>query len=116
MAKDNAEGVYSVSDYVPTTPIPKGADFAKRYKAKYDVESDFNSAMSYDALSLAAEGLKKAGSTDKNAVRQALGGIKDFVGVATTYSFDENRIGGTSVWLIQTKNGAPQIIEQIKGR
>lgn len=116
LAKENAEGVYSVADYVTTTPLPKGADFAKRYKAKYNIDSEFNSAMCYDALSLAAEALKKANSTDKNAVRQAMASIKDFVGVSTTFSFDENNVGGTGVWVVQTKNGVPQVIEAIRGR
>ena len=72
--------------------------------------------MNYDAISLAAEALKKAGSTDKNAIRQAMAAIKDFVGVSTTYTFDENNVGGTSVLIVQTKNGVPQVIEAIKGR
>ncbi len=116
LAKENAEDVYSVADYVTTTPLPKGADFAKRYKAKYNIDSEFNSAMCYDAVSLAAEALKKANSTEKNAVRQAMASIKDFVGVSTTFSFDENNVGGTGVWVVQTKNGVPQVIEAIKGR
>jgi len=116
LAKENAENVYSVADYVATTPLAKGADFAKRYKEKYKIDSEFNSAMNYDATTLAAEALKKAGSTDKNAVRQAMAAIKDFVGVSTTFTFDENNVGGTSVWIVQTKNGVPQVIEAVKGR
>jgi branched-chain amino acid transport system substrate-binding protein len=116
LAKDSAEGVYSVADYVTTTPVPKGQEFAKKYKEKYKIDSEFNAAMTYDALYLAAEALKKAGSTDKNAVRQALAGIKDYVGVSTTYSFDENNVGGTSVLIVQTKSGQPQVIEAVKGR
>jgi len=116
LAKENAEGVYSVADYVPTNPASRTQEFAKNYKAKYNLESEFNSAMNYDALYLAAEAVKKAGSTDKNAVRQAFGTIKDFVGVSTIFSFDENNIGGTAVSIVQVKNGAPQIIEMVKGR
>jgi len=116
LAKENAEGVYSVADYVPTNPAPKTQEFAKKYKAKYNLETEFNAAMNYDALYLAAEAIKKAGSTDKNAVRQALGSIKDYVGVSTVFSFDENNVGGTAVSIVQVKNGQPQIIEMVKGR
>jgi len=116
LAKENAEGVYSVADYVTTTPVPKGQNFAKNYKEKYKIDSEFNSAMGYDAAYLAAEAIKKAGSTDKNKVREAMASIKDFVGVATTYSFDANNIGGTSVWIVQVKNGQPQVIQAVKGR
>jgi len=116
LAKENAEGVYSLADYVHTNPLPKTQEFAKKYKAKYNLETEFNSAMNYDAISLIAEAFKKAGTTDKNAMRQALSSIKDYVGVATTYTFDENNVGGTSVCIVQVKKGAPQIIEVVKGR
>ena len=42
--------------------------------------------------------------------------IKDFVGVSTTFTFDENNVGGTSVWIVQNKGGAPQVIQAVKGR
>jgi branched-chain amino acid transport system substrate-binding protein len=116
LAKENAEGVYSLADYVHTNPLPKTQEFAKKYKAKYHIESEFNSAMNYDATSLIAEAFKKAGTTDKNAMRQALSSIKNYVGVATTYTFNENNVGGTSVCIVQVKNGAPQIIQVVKGR
>ena len=116
LAKANAEGVYSVADYVPTANNPKTAEFAKKYKDKYKLDSEFNSAMNYDAVSLAIEAFKKAGGTDKNKVREALAGIKDFGGVSTTYTFDKNNVGGTSVWIVQVKNGVPTVLESVKGR
>jgi branched-chain amino acid transport system substrate-binding protein len=116
LAKEDAEGVYSVADYVHTGNAPKTMEFAKKYKAKYNIDSEFNSAMNYDALYLAVEALKKANSTDKNAVRGAMASIKDFVGVSTTFTFDENNVGGTGVWIVQNKGGQPQVIEAVKGR
>ncbi|MDF2499681.1 MAG: hypothetical protein K0Q77_395 [Anaerosporomusa subterranea] len=116
LAKENAEDVYSVADYVTSTPIPKGQEFAKKYKEKYKIDSEFNAAMTYDALYLAAEALKKAGSTEKEAVRKAMSSIKDFVGVSTTFTFDDNNRGGTGVWIVQTKKGNAVVIEAVKGR
>ena len=116
LAKANAEGVYSVADYVHTSTNPKTAEFAKKYKEKYKIDSEFNAAMNYDAVSLAIEAFTKAGSTDKNKVREALAAIKDFGGVATTYTFDKNNVGGTSVTIVQLKNGVPVMIEAVKGR
>jgi branched-chain amino acid transport system substrate-binding protein len=116
LAKDNAENVYSVADYVHTNPLPKTQTFAKNYKAKYKLDSEFNAGMNYDAVSLIAEAFKKAKTTDKKAMRQALASIKNYVGVSTTYTFDANNVGGTSVCIVQVKKGAPQIIESVKGR
>ena len=72
--------------------------------------------MNYDATSLAIEAFTKAGSTDKNKVREALSGIKDFVGVATTYTFDKNNVGGTGVTVVQLKNNIVTVIEAVKGK
>ena len=116
LAKANAEGVYSVADYVHTSPLPKTVAFAKTYKDKYKIESEFNAAMNYDAVSLAIEAFTKAGSTDKNKVREALAGIKDYVGVATTYTFDKNNVGGTGSTIVQLKNNVLTVIESVKGR
>jgi len=116
LAKANAEGVYSVADYVHTSPLPKTAEFARKYKEKYKIESEFNAAMNYDAVSLAIEAFTKAGSTDKNKVREALAGIKDYVGVATTYTFDKNNVGGTGSTIVQLKNNVLTVIESVKGR
>ena len=116
LAKASAEGVYSVADYAHTSPAPKTVEFAKKYKEKYKIDSEFNAAMNYDAVSLAIEAFTKAGSTDKKKVRDTLASIKDYVGVSTTYTFDKNNVGGTGVWIVQVKNGAPVVIEAAKGR
>ena len=62
------------------------------------------------------EAFTKAGSTDKNKVREALAGIKDYVGVATTYTFDKNNVGGTGSTIVQLKNNVLTVIESVKGR
>lgn len=116
LARENAENVYSVADYVPTTSLQKGQEFAKRYKEKYSLESDFTGAINYDAFLLAAEAIKIAKSTDKNAVKQALASINEFNGATNTFSFDENNVGGTRALVVQIKSGTPRVIESIKGR
>jgi hypothetical protein len=45
-----------------------------------------------------------------------LAAVKEVVGVSTTYTFDANNVGGTSVAIVQVKKGAPQIIESVRGR
>ncbi len=116
LAKDNAEGVYSVADYVYSNPAPWTAQFAANYKAKYKLESEFNSAMNYDAVYVIADAFKRAGTNDKKAMRDALAAVKEVVGVSTTYTFDANNVGGTSVAIVQVRKGVPQIIESVRGR
>ena len=116
LAKENAEGVYSVADYVPTNPAPTTQAFAAAYKAKYKIDSEFNAAMTHDAVTVIADAFKRAGSTDKAKMQTALAETKDVAGAATTFTYDANHVGGTSMSVVQVKGGVPTIMETIKGR
>lgn len=50
LAGDAANGVYSVVDYVPTTPLETGRRFAELYKEKYGIESDWSGAAAWDSF------------------------------------------------------------------
>jgi branched-chain amino acid transport system substrate-binding protein len=50
-------------------------DFIAAYKAKYNVDPDQFAAQSYTAMIVLIDALKKAGSTDKAAVKKALEGV-----------------------------------------
>ena len=47
-------------------------------------------ALSYDAVMLIADALKRAGSTDRKALRKALAETRDFAGVTGRISFDKH--------------------------
>ncbi|MFZ5826868.1 MAG: branched-chain amino acid ABC transporter substrate-binding protein [Bacillota bacterium] len=68
--KDNAEGVA-----VTTTPaagdFANAKDWIPKYKAKYGDPGPY-SAQAYDATYVIAEAIKKAGSTDREAVSKAI--------------------------------------------
>ncbi|UWZ40589.1 branched-chain amino acid ABC transporter substrate-binding protein [Dactylosporangium roseum] len=70
----NAEGVFATMTQTPDTL--SGADgWIANYKAKFGADPGPYSTQSYDAVRVAAEAIKKAGSTDGTAVIKALEGV-----------------------------------------
>lgn len=116
LAKEAANGVYSIADYVPTTPLVKGQEFAKKYKDTYKIESDWSSASKYDSFYLIVEAIKIAGSTDKTAIKNAFSTIKDFQSASNIFTFNEKNVGGTSVLVVQIENGVPKVLESISAK
>jgi len=113
LAKSAANGVYAVADYVPTTPSKTGQAFAKAYKAKYGIDSDFDSGVGYDALSLIANAIKTSNSADPAKIRSALASTKNFQGALTVFTFNAQHVGGTGAMVVKIENGVPQVLESV---
>jgi branched-chain amino acid transport system substrate-binding protein len=70
-------GVYQNIGFVAGFPGAQAEAFVKAYKEKYNGElPPYTSADQYAAIQLMAAGIQKANSTDINAVRAALSGLK----------------------------------------
>jgi branched-chain amino acid transport system substrate-binding protein len=73
----NAEGVFATMTQTPDT-LSGAEKWIADYKSKYGAEPGPYSTQSYDAVRVAAEAVKKAGSTDGAAVIKALEAIDGF--------------------------------------
>lgn len=71
---ENAEGVFATMTQTPDT-IPGAEDWSARFKAAVNADPGPYSTQSYDAVRVAAEAIKNAGSTEGQAVITALEGI-----------------------------------------
>lgn len=81
--------------------------FFAAYNKEYghDPESAF-AALGYDAVYLMADAIKRAGSTDSKAIRDALAGTKGFEGVTGTVTYQPGiRIPQKTVTIIAIKDG-----------
>jgi branched-chain amino acid transport system substrate-binding protein len=73
----NADGVFATMTQTPQT-IPGAKQWISDYKAKFGSEPGPYSTQAYDAVRVAAEAIKDAGSTDGTKVEKALEGIDGF--------------------------------------
>jgi branched-chain amino acid transport system substrate-binding protein len=109
-----------VKDVYYTTHVYLGADspnslvrnFSQAYHKAYGGNApDAFAALSYDAVNLLAEAVRRAETTSPDAVRRTLAGIEDFRGVTGTISYaGGRRVPRKSVTLIEVKNGQRNFI------
>ncbi len=100
-----AEGVYCFSN--PTVEyLPEAKAFHANYKKAYKQEPDAYAALSYDGMMLMADAIKRAGSTDKAAIKKALAETKDFTGIAGAIMFtDKNTLARSNFVTLVAKGG-----------
>jgi branched-chain amino acid transport system substrate-binding protein len=99
------ENLFAVADTVLGEAIsPASADFVKRYTAKYGFAPDPYGAAYYDGAMIVADALRKVGP-DPEKVRGYLAALKDYKGLARTYSTDEAQNLANDVVLVKFSKG-----------
>ncbi|MFI5011799.1 MAG: ABC transporter substrate-binding protein [Hyphomicrobiales bacterium] len=91
LARDAANGLLLVSTYFPKSDRPQVKTFVEAYQAKFSSVPSKFAAHSYDAVSLIANAIKRAASTDRTKVRDALAETKGFPGVTGDITIDPDR-------------------------
>ena len=82
--------------------------YEKAYKAKYKQDVSTFGGYAYDGLMLAVDAIKRAGSTDKAKVRDALEATKGFVGTSGTFNMsptDHMGLNLSAFRMLEIKNG-----------
>lgn len=86
--------------------------FAAKYKNAYPFLSP--AALSYDAVYLLADAIRRAGSTDRRAIRDALAQTHDFQGVTGKLTFDSNGDALKSVIMMKISAGKPSYLKCVR--
>jgi len=117
LAGASAEGVrlpsaaLLVANLLPTNDAQKTMVVAydKAYKDRFKEDPSTFGGYALDALMLAVDAIKRAGSTDPEKVRTALEQTKSFVGTSGTFNLsptDHMGLDLTAVRMLEVKNGA----------
>ena len=102
-----------VAAELPDTDAQKKViqNFIHLYTDVYHFDKQFpintHSGYAWDAISIVADAMRKAG-TDPKALRAAIEGTKGYVGVSGIYTLspeDHNGLGPDSMVIIQVKDG-----------
>jgi len=78
IAKDAAEGVMITTSLDRDSQAPAMRNFIDDYQARYKVPANMVAASTHTAVSVAAEGLRRAGGDEPAKIRDAIAGIRDF--------------------------------------
>ncbi|HEY3172538.1 MAG TPA: ABC transporter substrate-binding protein [Thermoanaerobaculia bacterium] len=85
------EGAYFSNHYSVDDPSPAVQKFVSSYKKLYGAEPDSIGALSYDAVRLVADAIRRAGSTEGKRLRDSLAATREYAGVTGTITMDADR-------------------------
>ncbi len=89
LAGNDANGVLVTTAFTKDSNDPRAVKFTEAYKKKFGKDPTGQSAMGYDAVYMMKWAYEKAGSKDKQKVRDALAGISGVAGVTGETKFNE---------------------------
>jgi branched-chain amino acid transport system substrate-binding protein len=90
-------------------------EYKTNYEAKYDEDVSTFGGHAYDAIMLAIEAVKDAGTDDPAAVRDALEKIQNFPGTGGVFSFtpeDHNGLDMDSIVMLTVKDQEFELLEE----
>ena len=97
---------YITNHYSAEDPEQKIQDFVKAFKeANGDKAPDAFNALGYDSIYYIADAIKRAGSTDGEAIKDALADTKDLSLVTGTFSVDEDHNPIKTATVLEFKDG-----------
>ena len=99
-----------IADILPDNNPQKKllVEYKKDYESQYKEDVSTFGGHAYDAVLILVEGIKKAKSTDKEKVREAIENIKGLVGTAGIFNFssqDHNGLGMDAFEMLTVKDG-----------
>lgn len=104
-----------IADQLPAGPQREVLeDFIADYSVKYGSEPSAFAGHAYDGLYLMVEAIKRAGTIDKAAIREALEATAGFVGITGEFNFSASDHLGLSLdafHMVEVQNGAWQLID-----
>lgn len=92
LAGATLHGTFGVADYAEDSS-EASKEFGKLFRAQSKAIPDNQSSWTFDAVTVLAMAVNKAGSTDPNKIREAMLTIKGHKGAEGTYNFDQNGDG-----------------------
>jgi urea transport system substrate-binding protein len=115
LTPEEGNGIVTSASYFPEIQSPKSLEYVKRYQQRFGENAPAQtelSAMTYHGLYLWAEGVKRAGSTDRLQVIKALEGGISFDGPAGKSTIDAQTHHNTlDVYLGEARDRAFHVVQ-----
>ena len=108
------EGVYYSTHFATENTGAASRAFVTAYQKRNGKTPNGLSALTYDAVKLAADAITRAGTTEPKALRAALAATKDFPGVTGRTTINAQRDADKEAAIITVKNGKLTFVETIR--
>jgi branched-chain amino acid transport system substrate-binding protein len=111
---DAVEGCYYSTHYSPEVDTPAVKNFVAHFKARFGGEvPDAMAALGYDSAQVMVDAIRRAGTTEGPAVRDALAATKGFEGVTGATTMDKERNASKAAVVIMVKDGKFKFVESV---
>jgi len=108
------EGCYYSTHYSPQVDTPAVKEFVARFKARFGGEvPDARAALGYDSAEVMVDAIRRAGSTEGPAIREALAATKGYQGVTGDTTMDKDRNASKAAVVIMVKNGEFKFVQSV---
>lgn len=113
---ENLSETYATFGGLPADKLTgKGAEFAARYRERYNIEPEAYAVYGYEAAKVVIEAIRRAGVKDRTAILDAVADTRDFDGALGVWSFDENGDTGLSTMSgLTVKDGRFEYVETLR--
>ena len=108
-----ADGAYFPVHFSLESTDARSRDFVQKFTARFQKPPTGVSALGYDALMLLAEAMRRAGTTDGPALRDALAATREFGGVTGRIAIDSARNARKPASIIRVREGHFQFVETV---
>ena len=106
IGKDAMEGHYFSTHCSPDQGTPEMTAFVAAYKKRFNNKTpDAMAVLGYDSARVLADAIKRAGTTESAALRDAIAATKDFAGASGKFSLNADRDAVKALVFIQIKDG-----------
>ena len=112
LAGEALYGTYAVADF-NAEANEAAREFTRRYRERFGIYPDNFASWSYDALRILALAMNNANSTEPEAIRKAILGIKGYQGLEGTYEFDARGDGLHGYNVVKNEGGKIVFIKRV---
>ncbi len=114
IGKDAVEGHYFSTHYASDAASPAVTAFVAAYKKRFNGKvPDAMAALGYDSAMFLLDAIKRAGSKESKALRDALAASKDYEAVTGKISINAQRDAVKSAVILQVKDGKFKYLETV---
>lgn len=114
IGKEALNGCFFSTHYSVENQAPEVQEFLNKYKTKYGDAPDALAALGYDAARVLFESIKKAGTTESKALRDAIAQTKDFKGVTGSITLGPTRDAVKSAVVLEIQDNKAKLKETVQ--
>jgi branched-chain amino acid transport system substrate-binding protein len=107
------EGAYLCSHYSPEDPSPRVQKFVAAYKQRFGSTPDSNASLGYDSVLVLVDAIRRAGTTERGALREAIATTRDFMAVTGKITIDSERNASKNAVIVQVRNGKFEFVQSL---